>query len=115
MISPVFNDIGFEHENEVSPFVDIESGFSGGDEFMAIDMAHLKDRIAVEFDGPSHFIGLGKDGRVETGKTKMKSRILKRLGWKLIQIPWFEWKELNGKEKIDKVDYLKGKLLEVEE
>ena len=115
-ISRLLNDIGFEHQNEVSPFVDdIESGFSGGDEFMAIDMANLKDRIAIELDGPSHFIGLGKDGRVETVKTKMKSRILERLGWKVIKIPWFEWKEFNGEEKHDKVEYLKGVLLKVEE
>ena len=80
---------------------------------MAIDMANLKDRIAIEFDGPSHFLGMGQDGRVETGKTKMKSRLLKKLKWRVINIPWFEWKELNGRDKKDKLEYLKRKLSEV--
>jgi len=111
-ISILLAEIGFEHATEVSPFVDNSADlFSGGDEFMAIDMANLEDRIAVEFDGPSHFLGLGHDGRVESGKTKMKSRMLKKLGWKVIKIPWFEWKEVNRGEswKLKKVEYLKGK------
>ena len=110
-ISILLTEMGFDHDNEVSPFVDnTASLFIGGDEFMAIDMANLEDRIAIEFDGPSHFLGLGHDGRVESGKTKMKSRMLKKLGWKVIKIPWFEWKDFNIREDENKVKYLKGKL-----
>ena len=40
----------------------------------------------------------------------MKTRLLKCLGWKLVIIPWFEWQEV---DKRDKVEYLKKKLEEV--
>ena len=70
-ISILLAEIGFEHATEVSPFVDNSADFfSGGDDFMAIDMANLEYRIAIEFDGPSHFLGLGHDGRIEVVKLR---------------------------------------------
>ena len=104
--------IGFEHQNEVSPFGDLATELSCDDlQFMSIDMANLKDRIAIEFYGPSHFIGLGNEGRVENGKTKMKSRILMKLGWKVIKIPWYEFHPIiKGKTwKLKQIEYLKRK------
>ena len=34
---------------------------------------------------------MGDDGRVETGKTKMKTRMLKKLKWRVINIPWLNY------------------------
>ena len=75
---------------------------------MAIDMANFKDRIAVEFDGPYHYLGL--NGRIENGKTKLKLRMLRKLNWKVINIPWFEWKDVCEKGKPERIKFLKGKL-----
>jgi hypothetical protein len=38
----------------------------------------------------------------------MKKQLLEKLGWKLHTIPWFEWRDLKGKD--GKVDYLKKML-----
>ena len=48
------------------------------------------DLIAIEVDGPSHF--LYKSVR-PTGSTIIKRRQLQRAGWRLIPVPYFEWRE----------------------
>mgnify|MGYP003906971799 FL=1 len=82
---------------------------------MAIDIANNEERIAVEFDGPSHFLGFKGTGRDPNGKTKMKARLMKSLGWKVVNIPWFEWEEVGKGEryKPEKIEYLKKKLAKV--
>ena len=120
-VSLLLTEMGWEHKNEVSPFIgndktDIFS--SGGDHFMAIDIANVKDRIAIEVDGPFHFLGFGNSGRVVNGRTKMKTRLLKNLGWRVVRIPWFEWQRLEGSKggswKEKQVEYLKRKVSEVQ-
>ena len=50
----------------------------------------LKDgeRIAVEVDGPSHFIGHSQQ---PTGATLLKHHQLRHLGWRLETVPYWEW------------------------
>jgi hypothetical protein len=45
--------------------------------------------IAIEVDGPSHFVG-----REPSGATLLKRRQLRHFGWKLVSVPCWEWKEL---------------------
>ena len=94
--SSLLKSMGFEHEREVSAV--------GGDleGFLSIDLACKKRRIAVECDGPSHFLkslgserleGLegggrgGREGR-ENGQTVAKRRLLTQMGWKVVNIPY---------------------------
>jgi succinate dehydrogenase flavin-adding protein (antitoxin of CptAB toxin-antitoxin module) len=120
-ISLLLTEMGWEHKNEVSPFIgnDKTAIFSsGGNHFMAIDIANVKDRIAIEVDGPFHFLGFGNSGRVVNGRTKMKTRLLKNLGWRVVRIPWFEWQRLEGSKggswKEKQVEYLKRRVSEVQ-
>jgi very-short-patch-repair endonuclease len=46
-------------------------------------------RVAVEVDGPSHFVG-----RRPNEATLLKHRQLRHLGWRLVSIPYWEWDEL---------------------
>jgi hypothetical protein len=46
-------------------------------------------RVAIEVDGPSHFVG-----RKPTGATMLKRRQLRHLGWHLVSVPYWEWDEL---------------------
>jgi len=67
-------------EREVSPF----EGDEGG-ELLKIDIAWVDKKVALELDGPSHFLKsakTGKEGR-RNGPTEAKKRLLKSLGWKL--------------------------------
>ena len=47
--------------------------------------------VAVEVDGPSHFVG-----RVPTGATALKQRQLRAAGWALLAVPYWEWNEMGG-------------------
>jgi hypothetical protein len=50
----------------------------------------LKDgkRVAVEVDGPSHFVGRSQQ---PTGATLLKHRQLRYFGWRLESVPYWEW------------------------
>ena len=46
------------------------------------------EQVAVEVDGPSHFIGRS---RQPTGATLLKHRQLRYFGWRLEIVPYWEW------------------------
>mmetsp|Transcript_29552 Transcript_29552/g.44775 ORF Transcript_29552/g.44775 Transcript_29552/m.44775 type:complete len:300 (+) Transcript_29552:3-902(+) len=51
--------------------------------------------IAVEVDGPSHFVG-----RLPTGSSILKRRLLKNIGsWPLLSLPYWKWNEVGLDEK----------------
>jgi len=60
---------------------------------------------AVEFDGPSHFVGRGSP----TGATLLKRRHLRLLGYALVSVPYWEWDEVRGGEG-DGEEYLRARL-----
>jgi hypothetical protein len=103
-VSLILNDLGFDHDEEVSPFLqkDYECPFSFSSEMLAIDMACRKQMVAVEFDGPFHFlraVGSGKVLELENGATKAKRRFLERLGWKVVNIRYFDWMTAKNKQE----------------
>ena len=51
-----------------------------------------RPRVVVEVDGPSHFVG-----QHLTGSTQLKHRLLRAMGWEVVQVPYFEWPK--GKEQ----------------
>ena len=51
--------------------------------------------VAVEVDGPSHFVG-----QTPTGATALKRRQLRAAGWSLVVVPYWEWNAL-GRENDD--------------
>ncbi len=53
-----------------------------------VDMALPEHRIVIEADGPTHFM---TNGYRPVGATSLKHRLLKRLGWRLIVVPYYEW------------------------
>ena len=46
------------------------------------------ERIAVEVDGPTHFVGRSHQ---PTGSTLLKHRQLRYFGWRLESVPYWEW------------------------
>jgi len=67
------------------------------------------EQLAVEVDGPSHFVG-----RVPTGATLLKRRQLRHFGWRLVSVPYWEWDELHhpdqSKEREQRAAYLSSLL-----
>ena len=61
--------------------------------------------VAVEVDGPSHFVG-----RQPTGATMLKRRQLRAFGWPLLSVPFWEWEAT--KTSASRREYLERKLRE---
>ena len=47
--------------------------------------------VAVEVDGPWHFVGRAPNGRIA-----LKRRQLRAAGWLLLSVPYWEWDELEA-------------------
>ena len=84
---------------------------------MAIDCAVVEERIAVEFHGPSHYTDCPQGGPtpgdpppLEDGRTRAKTVLLQRLGWKVVNLKWWEWKELDGETEEVKGEWLRGEI-----
>ena len=89
-------------------------------EVLSIDIANLEAKIAIEVDGPVHYVADievvpikggspgNVGGRLEymfhmsderhriNGPTALKNRLLERSGWRSINIPFWEWYDLGG-------------------
>ena len=131
-VSSAFSRIGFEHKEEHVIGMDTlayEHGIHMAPvpvEVLSLDIANVDLRIGVEVDGPAHFIsqittvseGMGWskliNGKMEyqfvwndkdqqiNGPTALKKRLLEQLGWKIVNIPFWEWYALeNDPEKED--------------
>ena len=51
--------------------------------------------LAVEVDGPFHFLG---DGRTPSGSTLLKRKQLGQLGYTVVPVPFWEWDALRDEE-----------------
>jgi len=92
---------GFEEE-----FVDEHTSYS-------IDLALHSSRIAVEVDGPSHFISCRNPSKqILNGSTLFKRRLLTAAGWKVINLPYNKWGCLLN--DIQKKEFIQRLLREVE-
>ena len=63
--------------------------------------------IAIEVDGPSHFY---VNTTKYTAYTKLKHRLLTRMGYRVLHVPYFEWRKLRGAK--ERETYMKAKLAE---
>ena len=113
-VSSALTRLGYSPSLEVPIFdgvvttdIVIEMNISGGGD---------KERVSIEFDGPSHYLkpAFGSTDRIGPvdGKTHLRNTLLKKSGLfeRLITIPFYEWKEVEGDEvKVE--EYLKRKLL----
>jgi hypothetical protein len=93
------NEMGVEHEVEASPFERVNAELEGS-KFLAIDIAIRREgrqKLAVEVQGPSHYNSSGGESNdsgamnKKNGPTEMKGRLLQRLGWKVVDVPWLDW------------------------
>ncbi|GKY96336.1 hypothetical protein MPSEU_000593300 [Mayamaea pseudoterrestris] len=107
-------------------------------EVLSIDMANVEKKIAIEVDGPAHYINeIEFDSDVEAGFSKpingkfeyqfrwrgdrqkmngssvLKEHLLELLGWKVIHIPFWEWYQLESNEAAEN-DYCRKILAGIE-
>ncbi len=77
------------------------------DGLFSIDVAVVDRRIALEFDGPSHFT---TNTLEPLGHTRLRDRLLSAMGWRVVSIPFFEWGRLHQAEQKDR--YVQQRLSE---
>ena len=63
-----------------TPEIATQEGYS-------IDLAILPEKVAIEVDGPTHYT----QAHTPTGATLLKRRQLLATGWRVVNIPYFEW------------------------
>jgi hypothetical protein len=68
------------------------------DGLFSIDLAIVDRRIAIEFDGPSHF---SRNTLEPLGHTRLRDRLLSAMGWHVVSIRFFEWDKLHRSEQMD--------------
>ncbi len=79
--------LGISHELE----------YTTADGLYRIDLAIVERRIAIEFDGPSHFT---RNTLEPLGHTRLRDRLLSAMGWRVVSIPFFEWDRLHRPEQM---------------
>ena len=89
--------LGISHELE----------YITADGLFSIDLAIVNRRMALEFDGPSHFT---TNTLEPLGHTRLRDRLLSAMGWHVVPIPFFEWDKLHHPEQMDA--YVKHRLLQ---
>uniref|UniRef100_A0A7S4FVH6 RAP domain-containing protein n=1 Tax=Eutreptiella gymnastica TaxID=73025 RepID=A0A7S4FVH6_9EUGL len=61
----------------------------------SVDMLLPEARVAIEVDGPSHFVK-GADGLLPSGPTLLKRRQLEAFGYRVVSVPFWEWGALRS-------------------
>jgi very-short-patch-repair endonuclease len=88
--------LGISHELE----------YTTADGLFNIDLAITDQRIALQFDGPSHFT---TNTLEPLGHTRLRDRLLSAMGWHVVSIPFFDWNRLHNRpEQMDA--YVKQRL-----
>jgi len=78
--------------------------------FLDIVLNFDETKIAVEVEGPSHY--LDDNAALLTTKSKMKELILSKLGWKIKHINYRDWDKL--KSDNEKKDFIRSLLYDIE-
>ena len=77
-------------------WLSLERGADG----YSLDLALPSSRIAIEVDGPFHFLQPDDRGvRKSNGPTLLKRRLLAAAGWRVISVPFYEWDGLTINEQ----------------
>ena len=85
----MFRQMGWNHSFEH----ETEEGFS-------LDLAQPDAKLAVEVDGPSHYLtDLSSGEIIINGPTRFKARQLRSFGWTVAHISYLDWDHKFESEK----------------
>jgi hypothetical protein len=62
---------------------------------LSLDMAQPLEKFAVEFDGPWHYLTNLDGSRKRSGSSTFKDEVLRKLGWTVVHVPFYEWDEIS--------------------
>ena len=120
-LSETLNFMGVKHYNEHDEDIDLalviktDSKWTNTSE--NTDSSEYKQRVAVEFDGPTHFTRLLRSVRGQKpdppralGHTVLKYKTLKKQGWTIVRIPFYEFDRIPFWASMERQRYLQRKL-----
>lgn len=123
-VSAAFTRIGFNHVEEYI----VPAGAMMRTDLLSLDIADPSIKVGIEVDGPSHFyhnldawtpqdqpkgqvrvsgrkveydFDWNADRNNPNGSTSLKDRLLAKLGWKIIHIPFWEWYPMKGNQEAE--------------
>ena len=66
----------------------------------SLDLAQPESKVAVEVDGPWHYLKDVSSGEnVVNGATRFKTRVLRSLGWTVAHISFLDWDHKSEPER----------------
>ena len=67
---------------------------------IALDCAQVESQRAIEVHGPAHYLlDVASGTFVTSGYSRFTSRLLRALGWDVVDLAFFDWEELNPSER----------------
>jgi hypothetical protein len=72
---------------------------------LKVDIALIREKICIEVNGPRHF---DRNSGLHTGKSQLKRRMLSNLGWKRLDVTYYEWNR--NRTPRDREMFLRGLL-----
>jgi hypothetical protein len=92
-VARYLTDLGLKHTRQ---YPALGAKFAG---YLAVDFAVQANdgaKTVLECDGPLHYLHgpLGEGAGRETGPTVAKRRLLERRGWRVVNLPWFQFRKL---------------------
>uniref|UniRef100_A0A6U2QF35 RAP domain-containing protein n=1 Tax=Leptocylindrus danicus TaxID=163516 RepID=A0A6U2QF35_9STRA len=108
-LSETLNFMGIPHFNEHDEDIDVAIILGSGNSKVAGRRKTLllndeeRSKIALEFDGPSHFV---RGGRRPLGDTMLKYRLLKHQGWDVVRVPYYEFDKIPFWASMERQRYL---------
>jgi hypothetical protein len=121
-LSETLNFMGVKHINEHVEDIDVaivlktDSKWTRDSEFSGDDGIST-NRVAVEFDGPTHFTrikdpppGQKPDPPRALGHTVLKYRLLKKQGWNIVRIPFYEFDRIPFWASMERQRYVQRRL-----
>jgi hypothetical protein len=106
-----------EHDEDIDLALVIKTDSKWTNTSENTDSSEYKQRVAVEFDGPTHFTRLLRSVRGQKpdppralGHTVLKYKTLKKQGWTIVRIPFYEFDRIPFWASMERQRYLQRKL-----
>lgn len=120
-LSQTLDFMGVKHYNEHDEDIDLAIVLKNESKWTMTaehgDVEESTQKVAVEFDGPSHFTKVPKTKPGEKpitpralGHTVLKYKLLKQQGWNIVRIPFYEFDRIPFWASMERQRYLQRKL-----
>lgn len=121
-LSETLNFMGVKHMNEHVEDIDVAIVLKTDSKWTRDSKVNGDDglssnRVAVEFDGPTHFTrikntlpGQKPDPPRALGHTVLKYRLLKKQGWNIVRIPFYEFDRIPFWASMERQRYVQRRL-----